>query len=194
MKFISFVLILSIILFLNVALYGQCPTKGDSQKTKLQNLDTLKNRSTPSSHVVKLSLDDILKPGDDTKRFTEFEYVEIIGYVYDAKYGGSETCNCHTKDKSQYDIHIEIVKDLSDSDGPKRIIVEINRFTRENNVTMDYLAIRGLRKKKVRITGWLFFDEEHKQNAINTSPNGTNIWRATCWEVHPCLTIDEITE
>ncbi len=142
--------------------------------------------------MTKISLDSILRPGDDTKRFSENTYVDLEGYVYDVKYGGAETCNCHTTDKTQLDIHIEIVKDLSDTPGRKRMIVEINRFTREKDKSLDYASVRSLRGKKVELSGWLFFDEEHKQNAANTMPNGTNVWRATAWEVHPCMYIKEI--
>jgi hypothetical protein len=170
----------------------KCPPKGDSQRVKLQVLDTLKNRNEVSNIVRTLTLDEVLKTGDDTKRFSDITYVTITGYVYDVKYGGPETCNCHTQDKSQLDIHIEIVKDLKDAAGPKRMIVEINRFVRASKLMMDYPTVKLLKGKKVEISGWMFFDEEHKQNAINTSPNGTNVWRATCWEVHPCMSIHAI--
>lgn len=170
----------------------KCPAKGDSPKVKLQTLDTLKNRNEVSNIVSDISLNDILKSGDDTKRFSDTSYVTIIGYVYDVKYGGAETCNCHTQDKSQLDIHIEIVKDLNDAAGSKRMIVEINRFVRSSKLMMDYPTVKLLKGKKVEISGWMFFDEEHKQNAINTSPKGTNVWRATCWEVHPCMSIHAI--
>lgn len=170
----------------------KCPPKGDSSKSKLQNLDTLKNRSYVSVNIKDLSLDDVFKPGDDTKRFTENEYVRVVGYVYAVKYGGSETCNCHSTDKTQLDIHIELVQDLSNSIGTKRMIVEINRFVRAKDSLMDYAAVKLLKGNKVEVIGWLFFDEEHKQNAINTTPNGTNLWRATCWEIHPCMSIKQL--
>ena len=133
-----------------------------------------------------------MKPGDDTKRFSENEYVSITAYVYDVKYGGAETCNCHSKDKDQLDIHIEIVANLNDAAGSKRMIVEINRFTRANDKTLTYEYVHSLKGKKVEIQGWFFFDEEHKQNSYNTNPNGTVIWRGTAREVHPCLIIREV--
>ena len=188
-------LFLTIFLFTNMTFFdggSKCPPKGDSAKEKLQNLDTLKNRSTISNTVVKLSLDDVMKPGDDTKRFSENTFVDVTGYVFDVKYGGAETCNCHTTDKTQLDIHIEIVQDLAHPDKTKRMIVEINRFIRAKDPNMDYNVVKLLKGKKVELTGWLFFDEEHKQNAINTKPDGTNVWRGTCWEVHPCMSIKEV--
>jgi hypothetical protein len=170
----------------------KCPTKGDSPKTKLQVLDTLKNRTNVSKNIVTLNLADVLKPGDDTKRYSENTYVSITGYVFLVKYGGSETCNCHATDKTQLDIHIEIVTDMKTGDNTKAMVVEINRYIRAKDKNMDIDAVKALKGKKVQITGWLFFDEEHKQNAVNTSPKGTNLWRATCWEVHPCMSIKEV--
>jgi hypothetical protein len=35
------------------------------------------------------------------------------------------------------------------------------------------------------VTGWLFYDSMHEGIAANTNPNGKNIWRATCEEIHP---------
>jgi len=34
------------------------------------------------------------------------------------------------------------------------------------------------------VTGWLCCDSIHTGNAANTNPNGKNIWRATCEELH----------
>jgi hypothetical protein len=184
-------LTLVVLFLLQLSLSAQCPPQGDNAKPKFQTLDTLKNRTKSSTAIKIVSLDSIMKPGDDTKRFSTNQYVSITGYVYEVKYGGAETCNCHTKDKSQLDIHIEIVQNLNDAAGSKRMIVEINRYTRATNPNMDYNIVHSLKGKKVEVQGWLFFDEEHKQNAINTSPQGTNVWRATCWEVHPCLSIKE---
>jgi hypothetical protein len=39
--------------------------------------------------------------------------------------------------------------------------------------------------KRVMISGWLFYDLIHEHNAANTNPNGAQIWRLTCEEIHP---------
>ncbi len=192
MKLINYLKLILIVIIFSSGDGVKCPTKGDSDNKKHQESDILKNRSIASKTLTKISLDSVLKPGDDKKRFNQNTFVEITGYVFNVKRGGSETCNCHSDDKSQLDIHIELVRSLSETEDTKRMIVEINRYTIANNKSMEYRLIKLLVGKKVNITGWLFFDEEHKQNAINTSPKGTNIWRATCWEVHPCISIKEI--
>ena len=188
---------LPILIFISLVCFNDCPKKGDSPKAKLEHLDSLKNRDYTSPNITMLSMDSIMKPGDDTKRFSENQYVHVSGYVYDVKWGGSETCNCHTKDKSQLDIHIEIVNDLKDASGTKRMIVEVNRYTRASyaatgDSAMTMGSLKLLKGKRVDLYGWMFFDDEHKQNAANTMPNGTNLWRATCWELHPLMSIKEI--
>lgn len=173
-----------------IAAFGQCPPQGDSKNVKLQALDTLKNRNYVSQKIIELSIDSIFKPSNDVARFNSNMYVHIVGFVYDVKPGGSETCNCHSKDKDQLDIHIEIVRDLNNVTRANKMIVEVNRFTKLT-AGMDYLTVHNLIGKKVDIYGWMFADEEHKQNATNTNPNGTNLWRQTIWEVHPVMNIKE---
>ena len=55
--------------------------------------------------------------------------------------------------------------------------------------TIDFKSKIG---KKVRITGYLFYDLEHRHNAINTCNTCTNVWRASCWEIHPVCKIEVI--
>ena len=72
------------------------------------------------------------------------------------------------------------------------MIVEINRYILADNPDMNYDNIVKLKSKKVTITGFLFFDVEHKQNSFLSNPTGTNIWRGTEVEIHPVLSITEI--
>jgi hypothetical protein len=43
---------------------------------------------------------------------------------------------------------------------------------------------------RVRVTGWLLFDAEHRNAAENTEPGGAHNWRATAWEVHPITKLE----
>lgn len=166
-----------------------CPVGGGSNNLKHQHNDSLKNRNFVGKKALRLSIDSLLKRGSDETRFTSNNWVEVVGIVYDVKYGGSETCNCNSEDKSDLDIHIELIRDYQSTKKNQRVIAEINRFTRSADKSMTYDYVKSLKGKKVAVRGWLFFDAEHKHNAYNTRPDGTNIWRATCWEVHPCMSI-----
>lgn len=180
----------TILLIISLCGYSQCPVKGDNNKTKFQHLDSLKNRVNVGKSDLKVTLEMILKTGDDTKRFTDKQYVKLTGYVILVKDGGAETCNCHSKNKVDLDVHIEIAIN-PDGDAKHAMIVEINRYTKLKNKSYTVSELKKLIGKKVNVEGWLFFDEEHKQNAVNTSPNGTTLWRATCWEVHPVINITQ---
>jgi hypothetical protein len=80
----------------------------------------------------------------------------------------------------------------------RRVIAEITpvwRLIREHK-SLGSWASSTIRSKyeghKVHITGWLFFDDIHKDGAANSDPNdskGEENWRATCWEIHPITKI-----
>lgn len=163
-----------------------CGIKGDGKTKKMQYDDSLKNRpaTKPTTATFKL-----FEPGEDSKRFKPEQVGQITGYVVNVKWGGSETCNCHTKNKTDLDIHIEIAQTLNPAKGDV-VICEVTRFTKTPE--MSYENIKAMTGKKVTVSGYLFFDEEHKQNAINTSPQGTFLWRRTCWEIHPVYKIKTI--
>ena len=171
-------------LFLTTSTFSQCLPKGDSPQLKLQRLDSLKNRTNVSRVTDSFNVTHFLSGKYDVDSFHSSQFVKVTGYIVGVKYGGSETCNCHSKNKQDLDFHIELAAQA----GPTKniMVCEVSRFTRGKLTIQDLKALVG---KKVTITGWLFFDEEHKQNAINTNPQGTNLWRGTCWEVHPAFTI-----
>ena len=169
-----------------------CPVKGDKDNLKFEHLDSLKNRNTIGLVDNSISLQSILVKGNDEKRFTSSQYIRLTGYVILVKAGGGETCNCHSKEAGDLDIHIELALNLSDK-ANEAIVIEINRFTKTSNPELTLKKIKDTYlHQKVVIEGWMFFDEEHKQNAVNTNPSGGNLWRATCWEVHPVMKITKI--
>ena len=186
---VSLMLILAFAGLILIFAANSCPVGGDNSKPKFQHLDSLKNRSLVSKHITNVALETVMKPGDDTHRFADSQYVSITGFIYKVKWGGAETCNCHSKDKSQLDFHVELVTTLDGADNSKAMVVEVSRFSRGH---MTYESIKSLEGKKVTVNGWLFFDEEHKQNAVNTNPKGTNLYRATVWEIHPVFSISEV--
>lgn len=174
--------------------FGQtpCPVQGNNKSLKFQTADRLKNRSVAGTKIDQsVTLEKILAPGNDTARFNSNQYVAITGYVVLVKPGGLEYCECHSKDPKDWDIHIEIA--LSPNDGDKKaMIVEINRYTKAKNPNYTVANIKKFLGKKVVVTGWLFSDSEHKQNAVNTNPKNDNDWRGTIWEIHPVISIVQV--
>lgn len=182
----------------NLDTYNNCPNIGQGTSQRLQELNKLKNRySVPLNKDINpnITVDAILKPGNDTARWSTGEAVQLIGYVFDVKPGGDETCNCHSNDKSQMDTHIVLVADPAKNNGSLRIIVEITPRMRflmmQKGIDWSTDTIKStFMNQWVKVTGWLFFDDEHKSSAENTHPGNASNWRATSWEVHPITSIE----
>ena len=192
MKIHNFLLILfAASLVFCVAAVEECPVAGGSSNPKMQHLDSLKNRQAPQLHTsASLTVQNFLQPGNDATRWSEDSYITVTGYIVSVKYGGSETCNCHSTDRTTFDYHLEI----ADSPNPQHghvMICEVSRYTQSaTGYTLGQL--KQLIGREVKITGYLFYDEEHHQNAFNNNPTGTDNWRQTCWEVHPVFSIEAI--
>lgn len=173
--------------------YHNCGMEGDAKDQIAKDLNLLKNRyafPTGADMDKSVTLQRMLKSGPDTGRFDKTKAATIQGYVVDVLPGGVESSNCHAKNPRYRDTHIEIVSAPGDSAKIRRVIVEITPRIREvmKGRGIDWSTAtlkKTIRHKNVRITGWLFFDEEHVNESENTAPGGAKNWRATAWEVHP---------
>ena len=174
---------------LNLFSQSPCRIYGDKPLKKFQQTDSLKNRPLPKSIISSKNYqvsDFIELHKSDTGMYNPSPLISLECYIVDVKWGGSETCNCHSKEQKDYDIHIEVAENPKEDDGKKIMVCEMSRFTRGSLVVSDVKKFIG---HKVKIYGYLFFDGEHWQNAVNTNPKGTNLWRSTSWEVHPVVKI-----
>jgi hypothetical protein len=177
--------------------FGVYGLKGDAKKTSLFHTNELKNSfESVSSTDPNVTLSKIAKTSnDDTKRFTEGTAVEVTGYVFDVVPGGSETCNCHAKEKDFNDTHIALVTSLANAEPSKTIVIEVTpqiRHYMDSAKHIDWTTnnLRKMINKKIRVKGFLLFDKEHTNAAMNTNPSGNDNWRKTCWEVHPITSIE----
>lgn len=185
MKKIKLTLLLG---FWSIVLFSQsvCPPEGDATHEKEKQLNRLKNRSVEFMDGANvLPLEDLLAPGNDTARFTSEQYVTVSGYVVYYAPGDAESCNCHSDDKKNHDVHIYIGK-KKNSKKKDCIIVDITPPYKSSH-SIDLKKLKG---KKVSVTGYLMFDFEHKGNAANTCMKCTRIWRRTAWEIHPVVKIE----
>jgi hypothetical protein len=177
-----------------------CPMAGTGISAANKALNRLKNRFTlpdDSDFDKKVTLAAMLAPGDDTDRFDTNEAAKVTGYVINVKVGGKENCNCQATNPIDMDAHIEMALH---KDAPKnqRVIVEVTpRFrllkkgkgTDWSTETLKGSTDDGIMGKWVEVTGWLLFDDIHRDAAENTNPGGEMNWRATCWEIHPVTDI-----
>lgn len=179
-------LALSLVLSFGVAAQVPCPPQGDAKTEKKQRANVLKNRSIALSPVdTAVSLVKLLAPGEDSRRFSSSSYVRLTGYLVELKGGGKESCNCATEIEVQQDIHIYIGQ-TPHAEKIQCMIAEVTPEWKRLHKATDLKSMTG---KQVTVEGYLFYDEEHKGNAVNTCKKCTRLWRKTCWEIHPVCKI-----
>jgi hypothetical protein len=146
----------------------------------------------------------------------EKQIVSFTGYLVIAYAGPPETTNCASTDF--HDWHLELFEQPLDHapqiGDPTPIICEITPRTQtavyRDNVRIQALAgfIRapdltieptGHAARKIRITGYLLWDDEHNGAAdIGTTIRsiGANKyhqpWRRTAWEIHPAVKLEAV--
>lgn len=170
--------------------HSQCKKEGDSNNKRIIALNLLKNRGIPKGLIPEIiNISDILKSGNDSTRWFSTQFVSVTGYIILVKYGGAETCNCHTKDKSRWDVHIELAAASGDKSN-HALVCEAGVSSRSFNSSLTYLNIKKLIGKRVTITGYFFADKQHWANSVNINPKGKLLWRKTAWEIHPIANIN----
>jgi len=191
--------------------WNVCRVEGSGGANRLANLQ--KNRLKIACTYTVMTFNQILKlknlprgvrslattdPKAVYLKKMESQPVVVEAYLAMAKNGGKETTNCNSKDRT--DIHVET--DGTDAGDPKEardqvVVAEMTPWFIEKNSswTLDtvkqYAAYRpgysGTMQHpstKVRIYGWLFFDNWHSgDGSIGT-------WRGTAWEIHPITRIE----
>lgn len=145
----------------------------------------------------------------------EAPLVSLTGYLVLAYPGPGESTNCGSVDF--HDWHLELFEHPSDHPpqpgDPTPIIVEITPRT-QNAIFHDGIRIQELAAffrrpdityestghpaQKVRVTGYLLWDDEHNDNVKDVGVTIRSIarnryhnpWRATAWEIHPVVKIE----
>jgi hypothetical protein len=180
---------------------GPCGLHGKAKKnTKEYDPNALKNRynlpGTDDMDTSQISLDHLMTNADPNA-FPTDKAISITGYVFNVKVGGIESCNCKAK-KAQYrDTHIELTPDADHTDSNFRVIVEVTPRLRNLMLKKGINWSTTTLKKKlightIEVTGWLFYDAEHEDQASANDPNdeiGRKNFRATCWEIHPITSL-----
>ena len=188
-------IITAIAILLSVNCLGQtaqkgntCPVTGDNAGTTAaaihhQKVDSYKNRSIVPKTFTQIQF-DVMASLTVTNPMTWDTAVYLEGYVLEIQDGGSESCNCHSKNYK--DTHIYIVKSKTETNKANALIVEATpRFRDALGSTSDLKKLVG---QHVRVYGYLFRDDEHWPNS--TIDKGTSLlWRHSVWEIHPIIKI-----
>ena len=188
---ISLITILFLLFLTNfISAQTPCPVEGSAHLDKDKIANRYKNREIVNYLTQpidnSITLEKMLEPGDDSKRFNPDSFVKIIGYIVEIKDGGKESCNCETNVDSLKDIHIYVGL-TPNADKSECVIVEVTHKWKSLNRGYNLKQYVG---KQVNIYGFIFYDAEHKGNAKNTCSVCTNVWRKTVVEVHPVCKIE----
>ncbi len=146
----------------------------------------------------------------------ENQVVSLTGWLVLAYAGPPETTNCGNA--IFHDWHLEIFENPSDhppqTGDPTPIVCEITPRT-ERAIYCDNMRIQsvaaffrlldmscqptGHKARKIRVTGYLLWDDEHNGSADvgstieHIGSNGFHHpWRSTAWEIHPVMKIEVI--
>ncbi len=152
----------------------------------------------------------------------EKQIVSVTGWLNVTYPGPPESCNCDSAEF--HDWHVELTAAPLDHaphvGDPTAIICEVTPRVEsrlyQSGVRLQKLAefIRlgkqpdlkdvttGTKPHKVRITGYLLWDDQHNQPGADIGPkiesggNGSyyHPWRQTAWEVHPILKVEDLGE
>ena len=158
-------------------------------------LNDQKNRWTAPTALLQLSVSQIMAlphselssmGKEDRKKWTataiaqadasESHGVQVVGYLAKAKESGSEACN--GKSDALHDFHIWITESPGENKN-QGIIIEATPYWKEQFPAWTLQAFEklALNNAKVRILGWLLWDDEHADEVGKS--------RGSLWEVHP---------
>jgi hypothetical protein len=178
---------------------SRCPACGWAIRGEVREFARLKNRTAlPQVEDFDggVSLEEMLRGGDDRGRWSEAKAGAVEGYVVSVGEGGVEAANCYSLWRRDTHIHV-----AARADAPPReqFVVEVTPRLREwaagrgEDWTTPALR-RALVGRWCRFEGWLLFDREHADASENTRAEGEGVWRATAWELHPVTKIEVMND
>jgi hypothetical protein len=177
--------------------YKHCPPWGHGGDAEV---DLLKDRIDRATHPHTYSAAQFLRlpwpkavtrkalPMDHwsrAERHKAFRYegmaARLVGYLvaFD-RLGPPESCNCGGK--AGHDWHLWIGKSYKSSRAASIITEATPRVrAREKGFNWKAFATIAGKARKVRVTGWVFLDNDHKLGETD---------RSTLWEIHPITALD----
>ena len=194
---IYFAGVIGLALVVWLILARNCPTSGLALTSNARRLHQLKNRTTipnATDFDSQVTLDELLKPGNDTARWSTQRAARIEGYVADVAYARPEATNCFSP--CRRDIHV-LVANRKNTNKNEQVVLEVTPNLRDwaTQQGLDW-SEETLQSKLVdhwvQFEGWLYFDEGHTDQSENTAAHNPTNWRATAWEIHPVTGIQVI--
>jgi hypothetical protein len=186
-------ILLAIIAIVGVTLFlaqRYCPPQGIAFTEDRREVHRLKNRTVlprETDFDSRVTLSNLLQPGDDSTRWSTSRAARVEGYVVSLANAGVELANCYAP--CRRDIHINLALRL-DAPVSEQVILEVTPELRKWAATRGWDWSEAKLKEELvghwcSFEGWLFFDKYHAGEAENLVPGRQGNWRATAWELHP---------
>src|SRR5215208_734617 len=167
-----------------------CPSVGFALTTNARNLHRLKNRTAfpqAADFDSRVTLDQLLQPGDDRNRWSTERAARIQGQVIDVAYADIEATNCFSP--CRRDIHILVAKQ-KDAVKNEQVVVEVTPNLQQQGTDWSEQTLQAqLVGHWCEFEGCLYFDVGHAEESENTAPHNPSNWRATASELHPVTKI-----
>lgn len=158
--------ILPAVLCSGIALAQERPgDKGESVAEKKLRVRTEAPNAADIDAAVTL---DAMLAKKDKAAFSEAKGASVEGYVIQAER------------EEDGDYHLALASSAGETDTRKWVIVEVTPAWQKKAAKLAPAALRKLAGKKVRVTGWLYYEPDDEQS----DPRGTR------WEIHP---VTEVT-
>lgn len=177
-----------------VVLALNCPNAGIALTSRARELHRLKNRTAmpqAADFDARVTLDEMLRPGDDTNRWSTNRAARVQGLVIDVAYARPEATNCFSP--CRRDLHI-LIAQRKEARKNEQVVLEVTPNLREwaARQGIDW-SEETLRSQLVghwcEFEGWLYFDVGHAEESENIAAHNPQNWRATAWEIHPVTKI-----
>ncbi len=167
---------------------------GDPLLNRQKNRDVspMKIETYSIAQLLTIPSEKLRGTNDDTRKYWDADakaYAEkwenkgvmVEGYITKARESGLESAN--GRKENLRDIHCWITADKR-ANKREGIIAEVTPRWKVKNPswTVDNLSRLANRHARVRITGWLMWDEEH--------PDEVGKSRGTQWEIHPMTKLE----
>jgi hypothetical protein len=162
--------------------FHRCPPEGKRKSAKGfydPTLNELKNRDIAPTrkHARSVWSDKATEAVADW----EATGATVEGRLIAIRNQGPESCNCYSSDF--VDIHLWIATKASASAKPTRsVVIEISPRNSNLQALHDQLVQLAKKGTRIRVTGWMMWDEEHGSEVGKS--------RGTLWEIHPVHKIE----
>ncbi len=180
-----------------LTVFHNCPPQGDEAGTKEAEANRFGNRVDEGNYI-PVSLDAVLSlswpkaplnirdqwSAADAAAVSKYEGLplSIEGYLISVQIKHTEGTNCKVQgDPAMNDFQLELIKTAGQA-ADHAMVVEVTPRLLDKNPGWQLGVLRELvqTERRVRISGWLFLDDESTNDQGRTTP----------WELHPVMKIE----